>query len=86
MKKVFKKGDIVIMNKEKITLNSMTLPKWYSDETFQIVEVLDRTDSYGFPIVKLNKNLIKSNHDNLITSFFLIKDIKAERKKKLKQL
>lgn len=86
MKKVFKKGDMVIMNKERISLYNLILPKWYSDETFQIVEVLDRTDSYGFPIVKLNKNLIKSNHDNLITSLFLIKDIKAERKKKLKRL
>jgi hypothetical protein len=84
MDKIFKIGDIVILNrKEILKWNFNRLPTWYTTEKFKIVNF----EKDKINIVILNKKLPSIfNRPKKILNIFVEKSITEERKEKLNNI
>jgi len=81
MKKKFKISDNVILDKEEILKEIGSLPNWYSENKYKIIDIYSNS---GSVMIKLDKNL--SHNSNRIFFNYLKFDIKEERKNKLLKL
>lgn len=82
----FKIGDKVIIDKNKSTFYDGEIFNWYSKKEFTIIKITNNVDPFNYPIVQLNENIVEDenfNHLGYISTYYLSKNLKDERKQKL---
>ena len=100
-RKVFKVGDIVRLNSILLVDSNGDLPYWWTSANFMILGFVIKDnevefDRDGFPLVlvdiefkvKVDSNgaVLNGERRNTVTTQWLLPDIKAQRRMKLKRL
>lgn len=83
---MFKVGDKVQMDKNKIINILGYLPKWYTEYNYIIIKIYNTFDLQDFQHVELNVELNMSYIQNRITSQYLKPSIRETRKIKLQKI